>query len=308
MQEWVDGRASEGPPDANSAVDQLSLDLAEGDEPELQLRPFFGFYGGKWRDAIKHYPAPEHDTIVEPFAGSAGYSLRYPSRKVVLCEKDPVIAGLWEYLIGVSSEEIRELPDVGRDQTIDDLSVCEEAKWLIGFWLNRGTSRPRRSPSAWMRDGVRPGSFWGARVRETVATQVDAIRHWQIYNCSYEECPVDFAATWFIDPPYEGVGHHYKFGSTGIDYAELAGWCRSRSGQVIVCENDGATWLPFAKIADVKTTRSDRRSVEVSWHNEPRHAESASKTVTAGALEDIRPDVLQPSSCKRAANGLDVCE
>jgi hypothetical protein len=34
-----------------------------------QLRPFFGFYGGKWRDALKHYPPPEHDTIIEPFAG-----------------------------------------------------------------------------------------------------------------------------------------------------------------------------------------------------------------------------------------------
>ena len=29
------------------------------------MRPFFGFYGGKWRDAPKYYPAPEHDTIVE---------------------------------------------------------------------------------------------------------------------------------------------------------------------------------------------------------------------------------------------------
>ena len=31
------------------------------------IRPFFGFYGGKWRDAPKYYPVPEHDTIVEPF-------------------------------------------------------------------------------------------------------------------------------------------------------------------------------------------------------------------------------------------------
>ncbi len=60
------------------------------------LRPFFGYYGGKWRDAIKHYPEPQHDTIVEPFAGSAGYSLRYANRKVILCEIDPVLASVWQ--------------------------------------------------------------------------------------------------------------------------------------------------------------------------------------------------------------------
>ena len=52
------------------------------------MRPFFGFYGGKWRDAPKHYPFPEHDTIVEPFAGSAGYSVRYSDRNVILGEKE----------------------------------------------------------------------------------------------------------------------------------------------------------------------------------------------------------------------------
>ena len=41
-----------------------------------RLRPFFCYYGGKWRAAPK-YPPPEHDTIVEPFAGAAGYATRY---------------------------------------------------------------------------------------------------------------------------------------------------------------------------------------------------------------------------------------
>ena len=36
-----------------------------------ELRPFFGFYGGKLRDALKHHPAPQHDTIIEPFARRA---------------------------------------------------------------------------------------------------------------------------------------------------------------------------------------------------------------------------------------------
>src|SRR5690606_841137 len=111
------------------------------------LRPFFGFYGGKWRDTLKLYPRPEYDVVIEPFAGSAGYSLRYADRQVVRCEIEPVVAGVWNYLIRVRPSEIRSLPDVCDGQVLDDLKVCEEAKWLIGFWLNRATSRPRKSPS-----------------------------------------------------------------------------------------------------------------------------------------------------------------
>src|SRR5262245_39743395 len=61
------------------------------------IRPFFGYYGGKWRDAVRNYPPPYHGTIVEPFAGSAGYALRYWDKKVVLYERDPVVAAVWRY-------------------------------------------------------------------------------------------------------------------------------------------------------------------------------------------------------------------
>ncbi|NPU64719.1 hypothetical protein HL667_06910 [Bradyrhizobium sp. 83012] len=236
----------------------------QADAPSL--RPFFGYYGGKWRDALRHYPQPEYPQIIEPFAGSAGYALRYHDRNVTLCELDPVIAAVWGYLIRVKPREILAIPDLKTDCTIDDLKVCEEAKWLVGFWLNRAAASPRRSPSKWMREGIRPGSFWGTRVRETIAQQVEAIRHWKIYHCSFEECPNSSAgATWFVDPPYQVAGKHYRFGSDGIDYDFLARWCRTRTGQVIVCENAGASWLPFSDLGDVKTTRTDRRSAEVVW-------------------------------------------
>ncbi len=247
-----------------------------------QLRPFFGFFGGKWRNALKHYPAPTFPTIVEPFAGSAGYALRYPERKVILCEADPVLAGLWAYLIRVRKSEILAIPNLRHDQTIDDLRVCQEAKWLVGFWLNRGVERPRRTPSKWMRDGIRPGSFWGERVRQTIAAQVGAIRHWRVYNCDYSACPISRAATWFIDPPYQVAGRHYCYGSNQIDYRELAGWCRARHGQVIVCENEGAIWLPFRALADVRTTRTDARSKEVLWiHNAPSARATSHRTQRA---------------------------
>jgi site-specific DNA-adenine methylase len=229
------------------------------------LRPFFGFYGGKWRDTPKHYPAPEYDTIVEPFAGSAGYSVRFAGHRIILGEKDPIIYGVWKYLISASTREILAIPDLSPGQSVADLPVCEEARWLVGLWLNRGASRPRTGPSAWMRDGIRPGSFWGARVRQTIASQIERIRHWKVFNCSYEELPFSEEATWFVDPPYQNQGRHYRYGAEGIDFAALATWCRTRSGQVIVCESNGADWLPFSPLNDVKTTRRNLRSVEVIW-------------------------------------------
>lgn len=253
------------PPDSEApAIGDSSHPEVVG-SPHGHLRPFFGFYGGKWRDSLKHYPAPELDTIVEPFAGSAGYSVRYANRRVILCELDPVIAGVWRYLIAVKPSEILAIPDLDPDGSVDDLKVCDEAKWLVGMWLNRGVARPRKRPSKWMRDHIRPGSFWGDRVRGTIASQVESIRHWQIVEASYEDCPDVGTATWFIDPPYELAGRHYRFGANGIDYQALAAWCRSRPGQTIVCENDGAAWLPFEPLAEVKTTRSAHRSVEVVW-------------------------------------------
>lgn len=229
------------------------------------LRPFFGYYGGKWRDTPRYYPAPEHPIIVEPFAGSAGYSLRHPDRKIILCEIDPIVVGVWRYLIRVKPSEILAIPDVPLGGSVDDLHLIEEARWLVGFWLNRGVSSPRRRPSSWMRDQIRPGSFWGERVRQTIAAQVEAIRDWTILDGGYQSCSQRGPATWFVDPPYQVAGRHYRFGADTLDFADLARWCTSRPGQVIVCENEGADWLPFCEVGDTKTTRSGRRSKEVVW-------------------------------------------
>lgn len=174
------------------------------------LRPFFGYYGGKWRDTPKNYPAPAHETIVEPFAGSAGYALRYPEKKIILCERDPKIAAVWRYLIAASADEIRAIPDLPLDGTVDDLDLCEEGKWLVGLWLNRAAASPRKSPSKWMRSNIRPGSFWGERVRSTIASQVESIRHWRLIEGDYSKCELAGPATWFIDPPYQLAGKHCR--------------------------------------------------------------------------------------------------
>ena len=228
--------------------------------------PFFTFYGGKWR-AAPRYPAPSHGTIIEPFAGSAGYALRHFDKQVILVEKDPVVAALWRYLINATKGEIEALPLIRMDQTVDDLPVCDDAKILIGFWLNKGTASPCKRPGAWMREGLRPKSFWGPEIRKRIAEQVEGISHWKIVEGDYTDAP-DVSATWFIDPPYENSGKLYRHSSRNIDYDALAAWCRDRTGQVMVCENDGATWLPFSPFLKTKSTEGKHgksKSNESLW-------------------------------------------
>ena len=233
------------------------------------MRPFWNYYGGKYRAAMS-YPPPRFGTIVEPFAGAAGYSTRYADRRVILCDADPVIAGLWSYLIRADGDEILSLPVLQDGQTVDDLGVCQEARWLIGFFVNTGAASPCKSPSKWMREYPHLGCFWNERTRATLAAQVGLIKHWQVHNCSWDKCPSDGRATWFIDPPYALAGKHYKHGSSGIDYNALGAWCKTRDGQVIVCENDGADWLPFRPHRLQKANSSGgvaRVSREVVWTN-----------------------------------------
>src|SRR6185295_15492814 len=104
-------------------------------------------------------------------------------------------------------------------KTVDDFQLAEEAKFLIGFWLNTAPSAPCKTPSAWMRE-YSSGSalFWGARVRNRIARQIQYIRHWEAYQCSYEQIE-NFEATWFIDPPYQQAGKHYPCSSKDLDFA-----------------------------------------------------------------------------------------
>lgn len=227
------------------------------------LRPFFSYFGSKWMLA-RHYPAPSHSLVVEPFAGSAGYALRHFERRVLLVDLNPTIAGLWRYLIGVSAAEILSIPvDV---DSMDDVHGCEEARTLVGFWLGRAQRAPSKTRTPWARDGRWPLCFWGDRIRDRIARQVEQIRHWEVLEASYDSAPV-VTATWFVDPPYERQGRWYH-GASALDYAAVGAWCRSLPGQVIACENAGATWLPFEtfRTARANSSRGNGRvSHEVVW-------------------------------------------
>ena len=232
----------------------------------MNLRPLWSYYGGKHRISV-FYPKPRYRKIREVFAGSAGYACRYSDHEVELYDLNPIVAGLWQYLITVKESEIRSLP--AKVEDLDALSIPQEAKWLIGFWLSKGSSRPVKKPSKWMEKEKRMSrGYWGGQVRERIASQLQYIRHWKVYNQSYETAPDD-EATWYVDPPYMGDrGKGYKFHK--LDYAALGKWCESRKGQVIACEGPDGNWLPFVPLLEHKSTVPVHGKAvfgkEVIWH------------------------------------------
>lgn len=222
---------------------------------------FFSYFGGKFMRS-RYYPPPRHATIIEPFAGAAGYSVRYYTRNVVLYDTSPYVAGVWRYLLSTPASEILRLPLVEAGEDVRTLPIPQEAQWLLGFWINQGSSVPKRTVGG-RRSNKRAGYYatWGAPSRERLARQVEKIRHWRIHEADYREAP-DIEATWFVDPPYQKHPEHYPHAIA--DYGALATWCQARQGQVVVCETEGAAWLPFTPVTTVAGTLH-RNTTEVMW-------------------------------------------
>jgi len=233
----------------------------------MTLKPFWRYYGGKYR-AAPRYPKPQHTRIVEPFAGAAGYSMRYSDLDVTLLDVYPVVAGIWRYLIATPAEEIRRIPCV---ETVADLPswVPQEARWLVGFWMNTATTSPRESLSVGRKKLAAMGrqfEGWTEATRERMASQVDYIRHWKIIEGDYTQAP-DVEATWFVDPPYNNTAGSY-YVHADVEFNAVGAWCQTRRGQVIVCENAGADWLPFQPFATFKAGVNGSGSREVIWTND----------------------------------------
>lgn len=226
----------------------------------MRLRPAISYFGSKWRLARK-YPRPRHARLVEPFAGGANYALLYHDLDVVLCDTYEPIVQAWDYLIRATPSEILALPDVV--DTLDATPMPEEAKRLAAWWLNKATTTPQNKMSAWGRQPEHAYQFWGPEIRARLAHIAAHIKHWQIHHCAYWQVGND-EATWFVDPPYQDQGRRYAH--SFADFDTLAQWCASRQGQVIVCEQEGADWLPFEPFAPCKGT--SRNSVEVIWTND----------------------------------------
>lgn len=244
------------------------------------MKPFFSYIGSKYTLAPR-YGAPRFDVVIEPFCGSAAYSVRHNVKRAILIDKFPKIVEIWRYLISATPHEIMRLPvDFER---VSDLDIPDGAKYLIGFWISKGDAEPKDTRSAWAREYRYSSNckVWNEAVRHRIASQVNSVKEWEVYQGDYQIAP-DIEATWFIDPPYLERGRAC-YGHWNVDYQELGVWCLSRRGQLIVCEGTQAGWLPFTPFANQRGTFGryrTGRSPEFAFTPD-RHLESALYRLTA---------------------------
>jgi site-specific DNA-adenine methylase len=223
------------------------------------------YYGSKGK-IVKKYPKPKHNKIREPFAGSGKYALEYYENDVILVEKYNVLFRVWKFLQQASPKDILSLPRMKAGESTDSFTFdCQEAKWLMGFIVNQGSSSPKKSVSKVFGGGKMEELI--EREKKRIAANLFKIRHWQIIEGDYSVLPNE-EATYFVDPPYMYGGEYYhsSVNNKHIDYVALAAWCKSRKGQVIVCENDKADWMDFQYLTDLSGSKN--RTREVMWYRE----------------------------------------
>jgi hypothetical protein len=221
----------------------------------------WSYYGAK-TNLIKYYPPPKYGKIIEPFAGTARYSLKYFDRDILLIDKYDVIIKIWKWLQSCSPNDILKLPRFKPGQAVNDFTFdCEEAKMFMGFIIGCGAERPRIKGAD--RKIINRPNHVNYNLKR-VASELFKIKHWKILKADYTIIP-NQKATWFIDPPYQYGGEAYVMGNKKINYPLLAEWCMERKGQVIVCENTKATWMNFNPI--IKQRGSVHKTIEGIWSN-----------------------------------------
>lgn len=217
----------------------------------------FSYYGSKSK-IIDYYPPPKHKKIIEPFAGSARYSLKYWDRDILLVDKYPIIIEVWNYLKTASKNDILKLPILKHGENFKHNQYLSDIeKKFYGFITKAGSTGERYSV------GTMQGVNVGSDLKK-IADQLYKIKHWEIRLGSYDEVENN-EATWFIDPPYMFGGSEYKYSNKHIDFNSLANWCKTRYGQVIVCENTKADWLPFKPM--IQMQGSMFKTTEAIWSN-----------------------------------------
>lgn len=222
----------------------------------------WSYYGAK-TNVIQHYPPPKYGKIIEPFAGTARYALRYFDREILLVDKYEVIIGIWKWLQQCSPNDVLSLPRMKQGDHVDSFKFdCKPAKDLMGFCIGFMTESPRKT--ATVRLTQRPNTVNYTLNR--IASNLFKIRHWEIKCGSYLDIE-NQEATWFIDPPYQYGGHVYKENSKNLSFDQLSNWCKSREGQSIVCETTKADWMDFKPLAIHKIRMGFQK--EAIWTNEP---------------------------------------
>lgn len=219
----------------------------------------WSYYGSKSK-IVNYYPAPKYSKIIEPFAGSAKYSLKYFDREVLLVDKYEPVIKLWKWLQQCSIGDIIKLPQLKKGDDIRKIKgLCEEERILLGYGAQAGVA-------IFGNTVTEAGTRNMKTMFRNITNNLDKIRHWQIELGDYNDI-VNQEATWFIDPPYQFGGHKYKHSNKKINFEQLAEWCKNRNGQTIVCENMKATWMDFKPMKRIQGL-AQTGTIEGVWINE----------------------------------------
>lgn len=244
----------------------------------MKWKSVFSYYGGKSK-IIDSYPEPTHDLIIEPFAGAAAYAFRWArrgsGRTAWLNDLDERTASIWEFLLSPDASDWveRTWPErVAVGSTSSDYLPSTSPTGLIELFraeANQGTQGAKGVHSHVTSMGA---TCW-PRTKRKFLEIIPEISHWRFTRRDYSQIPGHTVATWFVDPPYSNLaGSRYRSGSD-IDYNLLSDYCRGLAGQVIVCENSGADWLPFEPFehrrVSIRSRYQKADSKEVMWTNSP---------------------------------------
>ena len=85
----------------------------------------WSYYGSKSK-IVDLYPRPKHGRIIERFAGSARYSLKWFENDVLLIDKYPVIVRLWKFLQQCQPEDIMRLPEPTYKQSVEQFNISSD--------------------------------------------------------------------------------------------------------------------------------------------------------------------------------------
>lgn len=207
----------------------------------------WSYYGSKSK-IINYYPSPKYSKIIEPFAGSARYALKYFDRDILLVDKYDVIIKIWKYLQQCSPKDIIGLPTLSKGKSISDFNLSEDESLFLGMLAGVSSTQPRNKISyfASSKNGNK-------NIFKVIASHLFKIKHWEIKLGSFTEIENQNA-------------NAYVMSNKLINFKELSDWCINRQGQTIVCENTKADWMNFNPI--IKQKGSLNTTTEAIWTNE----------------------------------------
>jgi hypothetical protein len=216
----------------------------------------------------RYYPTPKFNTIIEPFSGSAAYTcfhlLKDPELNAILCDKDDNVAEAWDFLLKCSEDDIINYPKP------------KIGEYAYDFLIKTCSVSNASSKCIKMKYTERIDEVFEIQKRRIL--KFLNIRSRIIFKHGEYSDLENIEGTWFIDPPYQvlttsntpfsnGDGYSKDCGTCNINFQKLANYCKERKGQVIVCEKEGANWLPFVEFKKNKTSLN-KTYKEVFWLND----------------------------------------